>query len=140
VIIAAAAVVIVTQTRPGHSVDNGAAVRTLESARAAMMAHQRTCPASAGQLDCLHQTAGELSLAFRDFDIAVDRIHVSASAIEAQNTVEDDAELLSNAYDELAVAPTTAAYQRVATRDDVATLTSQFDQHYAALVEAIRAG
>ena len=67
-------------------------------------------------------------MAYRDVDVAVDRVRVPATAVDAQNAVEDDAELLSNAYDELAVAPTGAAYQRIYNRNEVRTLTSTFER------------
>ena len=137
-IAAGAIVAVLLSLSSGTTVDRSTAARVLDEAHATLLSHQRAC--SGSDLTCRRQAAGDLSLAYRDFDITVDRIGVPTAAGDAQNTVEDDAELLSNAYDELSVAPTTAAYQRIYQRDDVAGLTATFDRHYSTLVEAIRAG
>jgi hypothetical protein len=139
-VLATAAALIFTQLGSGHSVNSGVATRQLDAAHSTLISHQRSCPASDAQLSCSRETAGSLSLAFRDFDLAVARIDVPRGAADAQNALEQDAELLSNAYDELSVASTMATYQRIFGRDDVSALTTTFDHDYAALVEAIRAG
>jgi hypothetical protein len=136
--IVGAAVAVLLQIGGGRPVDREAAARHLDEAQSALAGQQRSC--SGTDVACLHQAAGALSLAYRDFDVTVDRVAVPGDAADAQNTVEDDAELLSNAYDELSVAPTASAYQRIYSRDDVATLLAAFDRHYTALVAAVHAG
>lgn len=140
-VVVAAVVVVLTQLGGGRTVDRATAARQLDDARTALLNTQSACPTIAGSnaLDCLRQSAGQQSLAYRDFDVTVDGIRVPSSVNDAVNTLEDDAELLSNAYDELSVASTISAYQLISSRDDVAGLTATFDRHYTAVVDGLHA-
>jgi hypothetical protein len=136
-VVVAAVVVVLTQLGGGGTVDRAAAARQLDDARTSLLNKQSACPSAV--LDCLHQSAGQQSLAYRDFDVTVDGIRVPGSVNDAINTLEGDAELLSNAYDELSVASTLSAYQRIYGRDGVASLIATFNRHYTAVVDALRA-
>jgi hypothetical protein len=119
---------------------NAGATRQVESAHTALVAHRRSCPAGADQLTCRRDEAGALAVGYQDFTVDLDRITIPASASDARDLLDQDAALLSNAYDELSVATSNSAYDRIATREDVTALTGTFDRHYSALVSVLRGG
>jgi hypothetical protein len=139
-LVAIAVIVVVSHHGSSTPDTNSATVGQVESAHTALTAHRKTCPAGNGQLDCLRRTAEELSLAYRNFNIDLDRISLPAAASDARDSVEEDAELVGNAYDQLSVSMSVAAYDRLATRVGLTGVTGDFDRHYAALVAAIRRG
>ncbi|MFL6240414.1 MAG: hypothetical protein ACJ735_13070 [Actinomycetes bacterium] len=124
----------------GSSTVNNGALPQVQSARTTLSSHQRNCPAGNGQLDCRRSAAGALSLAYRDFNVDLDGITMAPEATDARDLVEEDAELLSNAYAELAVARSNSTYDEVYAREQVAGLRSAFDRHYAALEVVLRTG
>jgi hypothetical protein len=141
IIIALVVVLVMKGGGGGSQPDpNAGATRQVESAHSALIAQHRTCPAGPDQLTCRREEAGALALGYQNFTVDVDRITVPASAGDARDVLDQDAALLSNAYDELSVASTNSAYDRIATRDDVTALTSTFERHYSALVSVLRAG
>jgi hypothetical protein len=139
IIVALVIVLLVQQGSGSNGAKTGAAAQ-IESAHTALVAQQKTCGAGPDQLSCRREVAGTLSIAHRDFTIDLDRITIPNGASDARDTVEEDATLLSNAYDDLSVASSNASYERIALRDDLAGLTSSFERHYTALVAAVRAG
>jgi hypothetical protein len=139
-LVAIAVIVVVLKGGGSDQPAKDGAATQIDSAHKSLVSHRRTCNEGSEQLDCRRETAEALSLAYRNFNVDLDRITVPGPASEARDLVEEDAELLSGAYDELSVATTTAAYNRILTRDGVAGLLSSFDRHYAALVAAVGAG
>jgi hypothetical protein len=139
-VIVALVLVIVLRGSGTSAPKNGGALSQVESAHAALMSHRQDCSAEADQVHCRQAAAEALSLAYRDFNVDLDGIALPASANNARDTLEQDADLLSNAYDELSVATSAAAYQRISTREDVPGLESDFGRHYTALVAVLRTG
>ncbi len=137
--VAVAVIVVVLNDNSGTSAKDSAATQQVVSAHQSLVAQRKMCPAGDGQLDCRRNVAGALSLAYRDFSVDLDRIDIPAADGDARDTVEEDAQLLSNAYDELSVAATNSAYDRTFARDGVDGLQASFERHYAALVAAMRA-
>ena len=119
---------------------NAGALRQVESAHNALVTQRRTCPTGSEQLTCRREEAGALTLAYQNFTVDLDRITLPTGANDARDVLDQDASLLSNAYDELSVAATNSAYDRITTREDVSGLAGTFDRHYLALVSVLRAG
>jgi hypothetical protein len=139
-LVAIAVIVVVLKGGSDKASPGEGRAAQIDSAHKALNAHQRSCPDGSDQLSCRREAAEALSLAYRNFNIDLDRITVPNTASEARDILEEDAELLSSAYDDLSVATTNAAYDRLVARDGLGGLRAAFDRHYAALVAAVRAG
>jgi hypothetical protein len=141
---AVAVVVLVTRSHSGNgsSAAKSATARVV-SAHAALDSSETNCAQSgsnAAVLACKRQAAETLSLAFRNFNVDLDRITMPGAASEARDTVEEDADLLSNAYDLLAVATSLSSYDHISVRETVPGLRASFDRHYAALLAVLGTG
>jgi hypothetical protein len=138
-----AIVVLVTRSGSGDGSSSKSTTARVVSAHTALAASTTTCAQTGSDtalLDCKRQAAEALSLAFRNFNVDLDRITMPTAAAEARDTVEEDADLLSNAYDLLAVATSLSSYDGINVRETVPALQASFDRHYAALLAVLGTG